>query len=81
MDTVAVYYEKPIRTYGLEAKNGYTLVHLNCPTRLFDRIKQLFGLSCSHPLSFYCVTSSGEKIRSVWNYVCPAIKASVWTRP
>ena len=32
MDTVAVYCEKPVRTYGLKAKNGYTLVHLDCTT-------------------------------------------------
>ena len=43
MDTVAVYYEKPIRTYGLEAKNGYTLVHLNCPTDYLTALSNYFG--------------------------------------
>lgn len=45
MDTVAVYFEKPVRTYGLKAQEGYTLVRLECDTDyLAELTNHLAGL-------------------------------------
>lgn len=42
MDTVAVYLEKPVRTYGVKAQEGLELLRLTChPARLAALAKSL----------------------------------------
>lgn len=62
MDTVAVYLERPVRTYGVQARGGFVLVRVDCP---LDRLPSLAAvLGGAQPsLKFTACAASWSKGR------------------
>ncbi len=61
METVAVYCEHPVRTYGLKAQEGCLLLFLECPTSQLGKLAdQLAALAPPLPLVSCGVLWRGE---------------------
>lgn len=63
METVAVYFERPLRTYGLEAQAGCRLLEVSCPReRLEDLLAALGALQPPAGLHFCTAAWAGETL-------------------
>ncbi|MCF8035023.1 MAG: hypothetical protein K9K66_17205 [Desulfarculaceae bacterium] len=74
MEIVAVYLEKPIKTYGMRAKEGLALLPVSCPADGLDGLCEALAESSTELGVELCAAPGGES-GGAWRVCLPAERA------